>query len=100
MIPKVKKTRQTAQLVSEHRSPNLSTILMIENYLRRHRASPVTLSSLRNKLPKQVMHQTLKVALEYLYASGKIVYGPRGIQWVYVEPAHLQRMLRGSLELA
>jgi hypothetical protein len=57
------------------------------------------ISELKQKLPKQVMHQTLKIILEYLFRGGKIIYGPRGIQWIYSEPEHIKKMLKGSLEL-
>jgi len=45
---------------------------------------------IRKQLPKKVMHGTLKIILEYLWDSGKIIYGPRGIQWIYAQPKHLK----------
>jgi hypothetical protein len=81
------------------RSPNLTTILMIENTLKKNRDLPMTLPQLKSKLPKQVMHQTLKVILEYLFNSGKIIYGPKGIQWIFSKPEHLQKMLKNSAEI-
>ncbi|MBI2671634.1 hypothetical protein HYX16_01740 [Candidatus Woesearchaeota archaeon] len=72
---------------------------MVEDFLKEHRAIPITIAELRNKLPKQIMHQTLKVILEYLWKSGKIIYGPRGIQWIYVAPEHLKKMIENGLEL-
>ena len=44
------------------------------------------------------MHETLKIILEYLWRSGKIIYGPKGVQWIYTEPEHLRKMLEDSLE--
>jgi hypothetical protein len=81
------------------RYPNLITVLMVERFLEEHRDIPIQLSELRAKLPKQVMHQTLKIILEYLWKSGKIIYGPRGVQWIYVEPEHLKKMIDGSIEV-
>ncbi len=81
------------------RYPNLSTVLMVEEFLKKHRDAPMRISILRAKLPKQVMHQTLKLILEYLWRSGKIIYGPRGLQWIYSEPKHLKSMLNDSLEI-
>lgn len=81
------------------RYPNLSTVLMVEEVLKENCDIPMKLSELKKKLPKQVMHPTLKIILEYLFRSGKIIYGPRGIQWIYSEPEHLKKMLKGSLEL-
>ena len=81
------------------RYPNLNTILMVEKVLKKHQDMPMKLSKLKTKLPKQVMHQTLVMILEYLYDSGKIIYGPRGIQWIYATPEHLKRMMRSSVEI-
>jgi hypothetical protein len=81
------------------RYPNLNTVLMVEDFLREHSNKPIKLSELRKSLPKQIMHQTLKVILEYLWRSGKIIYGPRGIQWIYSEPKHLKKMFEDTLEV-
>ena len=94
---KMKRTTQTNRKVLRY--PNLSTVLMVEEYLKKHRDVPMPLSELRNRLPKQVMHQTLKIILEYLWKSGKIIYGPRGIQWIYSEPEHIKEMLKGAIEV-
>ena len=83
----------------QRRYPNLSTVLMVEDFLKSHRDIPLKVSELKKKLPKQVMHQTLHVILEYLFTSGKIIYGPRGIQWIYAEPEHLKKMLENSIEV-
>ena len=81
------------------RYPNLSTVLMVEGFLAKNRHKPMKISELKSKLPKQVMHQTLMVILEYLFRSGKIIYGPRGIQWIYAEPEHVKKMMNGSMEI-
>ncbi len=81
------------------RYPNLGTILMVENFLKKKRDMPIKISNLKKKLPKQIMHQTLQTILEYLFKSGKIIYGPRGIQWIYSEPEHIKKMLKNSLEI-
>ncbi|MFH1473368.1 MAG: hypothetical protein ABIE55_00585 [Candidatus Aenigmatarchaeota archaeon] len=81
------------------RYPNLSTVLMVEDFLKKHRDLPMKVSDLRKKLPRQVMYQTLQIVLVYLYGSGKIIYGPKGIQWIYSEPEHLKKMLEDSLEI-
>ena len=81
------------------RYPNLNTVLMVEDFLQKHRDMPMKISELRNKLPKQVMHQTLKIILEYLWKSGKIIYGPRGVQWIYSKPDHLKKMMTNTLEV-
>jgi hypothetical protein len=81
------------------RYPNLNTVLMVEDVLKENRDIPLKISELKNKLRKKVMHQTLKIILEYLWRSGKIIYGPRGVQWIYSEPEHLKKMLENSLEV-
>ena len=81
------------------RYPNLNTVLMVEDFLKKHKDMPIKLSELRKRLPNQVMHQTLKVILEYLWKSGKIIYGPKGVQWIYSEPAHLRKMMEDTLEV-
>ena len=80
------------------RYPNLSTVLMVEDFLKDYNI-PISLADLKRKLPRQVMHQTLKIILQYLWKSGKIIYGPKGIQWIYVESEHLKKMMKDSLEL-
>ena|SRR3990167_4594226 len=81
------------------RYPNLNTVLMVEDFLKKKRDIPIKIAELKQKLPKQVMHQTLKVILEYLFRSGKIIYGPKGIQWIFSEPEHLKRMMENTLEI-
>lgn len=65
------------------RYPNLSTVIMVEKVLEENSFEPMKVSQLKRKLPKQVMHQSLLLILEYLWRSGKIIYGPKGIQWIY-----------------
>jgi len=81
------------------RYPNLSTVFMVEDFLKKHRDMPIKISEVKKNLPRKVMHQTLMIIFEYLWRSGKIIYGPRGIQWIYSEPEHLKKMLKGSLEI-
>lgn len=87
------------QILKIKRYPNLSTILMVEKVLKKHQDIPMKLSELKKKLPKQIMHQTLVIILEYLYASGKIIFGPRGVQWIYSEPEHIKKMMKDALEI-
>ena len=84
---------------TETRYPNLQTVLMVEDFLKENQDKPLRISEIRKALPKQVMHQTLKIILEYLWKSGKILYGPKGVQWIYSEPEHLKKLMEGSLEI-
>ena len=81
------------------RYPNLNTVLMVEDFLKQQKDLPIKLSNIKKQLPKQVMHQTLVLILEYLWKSGKIIYGPQGIQWIYSEPEHLKKMFENTLEI-
>lgn len=81
------------------RYPNLNTVFMVEDFLKEHRDIPLKISEIKKRLPKQIMHETLRITLEYLWRSGKILYGPKGIQWIYVEPVHLRKMLENTLEV-
>jgi hypothetical protein len=90
----VEKTNHTVK-----RYPNLNTVLMVENFLKTKCDSPIKISNLKRKLPKQVMHQTLQIILKYLFISGKIIYGPRGVQWIYSEPNHIKKMMENTIEL-
>ncbi len=81
------------------RYPNLNTVLMVEDFLKKQRDVPIKMSELRKKLPKQVMYPTLKIILDYLWKSGKIMFGPKGVQWIYSEPEHLKKMIKGALEV-
>lgn len=81
------------------RYPNLNTVLMVEKFLEKNRDVPMPLAELRKNLPRQVMYPTLKIILEYLWKSGKIVYGPRGVQWIYSKPEHIKKMMDGAVEV-
>ena len=81
------------------RYPNLNTVLMVEDFLKEHQDMPMKIAEIKKQLPKQIMHETLKIILEYLWRSGNKIYGPRGIQWIYVEPEHLKKMLENTLEV-
>ena len=84
---------------SNRRYPNLNTVLMVEDFLKNNKDFPIKIADIKKKLPKKIMHQTLIVILEYLLKSGKIVYGPRGVQWIYSEPEHLRKMFKNTLEV-
>lgn len=99
MATRILQFKETEEDSQTKRYPNLSTILMVENVLKEHRDMPLKISEIKKQLPKQVMHETLKVILEYLWRSGKIIYGPKGVQWIYAEPEHLRKMLNDSVEV-
>jgi len=63
----MKKLTKSKKLNKKIRYPNLATILMVEKVLKKNKDVPLKISKLKTKLPKQVMHQTLKIILEYLF---------------------------------
>jgi len=71
-------------LVKDARLPNLGTILMVEDFLKKQK-KPISTADIRNNLPKKVMHQTLKIILQYLIDSRKISYDLHGIKWIFDE---------------
>ncbi len=102
MAQKLKFTREEIIFKEDKkikRYPNLNTVLMVEEFLKKHRDLPMKVSDIKKQLPKKVMHQTLILILEYLWKSGKIIYGPRGVQWIYTSPEHLKKLLEDGLEV-
>jgi len=67
---------------SEQRSPTLNTVLMVEETLM-NADSVITIAELKRKLPKQVMHQTLMLVVDYLEWSGKITFHADKILWTF-----------------
>lgn len=80
-------------------APNLNTVIMVENTLKNMEESVVTVAELKRKLPRQVNHNTLKVILEYLEISNKIVVTMRGITWIHNPNHNLQKAIAEGLEL-
>lgn len=81
------------------RYPNLDTVLMVEDFLKKHRDCPMKISEIKKGLPRKVMHQTLLIILDYLQLSGKIIIGTKGVQWIYTSGEHLEKMMEGALEV-
>lgn len=82
----------TKQKRIEH-APTLNTVLMVEDVLRNMNESVITVAELKRRLPKQVNHNTLKVILEYLEASNKILVTMKGITWVYNPSPKLKKAI-------
>ena len=91
-MPTVLKTK------SEH-FPNLNTVLMVEDTLKKVNESVVTIAELKRKLPKQVNHYTLRTILEYLEKSNKIAVTLRGITWIHNTNPNLRKAISTGLEL-
>ena len=82
----------------EH-SPTLNTVLMVEETLRNMNESVITVAELKHRLQRQVNHNTLKVILEYLEHSNKILVTMRGITWIHNPNPNLQKAIVDGFEL-
>ncbi len=82
----------------EH-APTLNTVLMVEDTLKNMNESVITVAELKHRLPRQVNHNTLKVILEYLELSNKILVTMRGITWIHNPNPTLQKAIAQGLEL-
>ena len=92
---------QSTQLLERERlihSPNLNTVLMVEDTLK-DAGELMTVAELKRRLPKKVMHQTLIQILDYLQMSGKILIGTKGILWVFTERKELNKLIERGTEL-
>ena len=74
--------------------PNLQTVLMVEEILKRER--DITRTELKKKLPKKIMHQTLNVIINYLEDSGKIIDHRQGILWTHNDNPKFLKLLEES----
>ena len=78
--------------------PNLKTVLMVEDVLKRAN-SLMTRKELKAKLPTKIMHQTLNVILKYLEDGGKILDGRKGIVWIYNPSPKLDKAVKKGVEV-
>jgi hypothetical protein len=73
-------------------SPNLKTVLMVEQALLDMGEYP-TKKALRESLPKQIEYPTFNEILAYLEASGKIMYNKRAIIYTGVNNEKLENLI-------
>ena len=78
--------------------PNLKTVLMVEDVLKKAN-NLMTREELKAKLPTKIMHQTLNVILKYLEDGGKILDGRKGITWIYNPSPKLDKAIKEGIEL-
>lgn len=76
---------------SEHRSPTLNTVLMVEETIGKA-GEVLTIGKLKRLLPKQVMHQTLMTVIDYLEYSGKIVVYDDKVLWTFKPQSKLKKI--------
>ncbi len=63
--------------------PQLDTVLMVENFIRKN-SGEFKKRQLWEHLPKKMMYQTFCVIFDYLFDSGKIALDSEGkIAWIW-----------------
>ena len=89
------------ELISKHleHSPTLNTVLMVEEILKAMDESVITIPELKQRLPRQVNHNTLIVILGYLEESGKIAVTLKGLTWIHNPNPNLRKAIAKGLEL-
>lgn len=80
-------------------APTLNTVLMVEDTLKNVNESVITVAELKRRLPRQVNHNTLRIILEYLELSNKIIVTMRGITWIHNPNPNLRKAIAQGVEL-
>ena len=75
--------------------PKLDTIMMVEKAILDAEEYP-TRMELWRRLPRKVQYQTFKRILDYLEASGKIVFNNRKIIYTGVDNPKLRALMESS----
>jgi len=79
--------------------PRLDTILMVEQAILKSKDYP-TRTSLWKSLPRKIQYQTFKHILDYLEASGKIVFNNARIIYTGVNNPKLRALIKSSVRVA
>jgi hypothetical protein len=79
-------------------SPNLETIRMVENAIRKSRNYP-TKKALWESLPRKTQYPTFNRVIDYLLESNKIILNAREIVWVFPDNPTLKRALAKSIRV-
>lgn len=77
--------------------PQLNTVLMIEDAVKRH-SGEYTVTQLWKKLDKKMMYQTYRTAIDYLVDSRKMAVKNKKLIWIF-NPELMDRLLAESEEV-
>jgi hypothetical protein len=77
--------------------PNLKTVIMVENTMKKMDDSIFSLADLKRALPKKINHNTLVLIVEYLEDERKVVTSIKGITWIENSSPKLARLVRNSI---
>ena len=78
--------------------PSLKTVLMVEKVLRESDLA-ISRAELKRRLPKEVMHQTLNLIIEFLEERGMIVDTHKGIVWIYNPSPKIRTAIERGVEV-
>ncbi|MBU2638633.1 MAG: hypothetical protein KJ955_06680 [Nanoarchaeota archaeon] len=78
--------------------PNLKTMLMVEKVLK-DAETTLTREEIKERLPTQIMHQTLNVILSYMEQRGLILDGHKGVLWTHNDSPKLQEAISRGTEI-
>ena len=78
--------------------PNLKTMLMVEKVLK-GAETILTREEIKERLPTQIMHQTLNVILEYMEQRGLILDGHKGVLWTHNDNPKLRDAISRGTEI-
>ncbi|HZX44892.1 MAG TPA: hypothetical protein VFF28_04370 [Candidatus Nanoarchaeia archaeon] len=92
---KVKDTGKRKEVIHY---PNLKTVLMVEEILKKA-DTPLSKNEILRRMPKKTIRQTLRVIIDYLEYSGKIVDGDKGVVWTFNENKKLDAAIKAGVEV-
>ena len=70
----------------QRKGPTLDTLHMVESVLRKS-DKPLSLTRIKDLLPRKMMHPTLRDAIEHYKRLGCVTEGSKGVLWTLnVEP--------------
>ena len=78
--------------------PSLKTMLMVEKVLK-NAETTLSREEIKNRLPTQIMHQTLNVILDYMEQRGLILDGHKGILWTHNDSQKLREAISRGTEI-
>jgi len=79
-------------------NPRLDTILMVEKAIINSEEHP-TRAELHRSLPRKVHYSTFKNILEYLEASGKIIFNTDKIVYTGINNEKLRKLMETSVKI-
>jgi hypothetical protein len=78
--------------------PSLKTVLMVEKILKEADLA-INRAELKRRLPKEIMHQTLNIILEFLEERGMIADTHKGIVWIYNPSPKIRTAIERGVEV-